>query len=335
VIAGEDLTREEAAGILENIIAGSLSEIQAGAFLTALRMKSESTEEILGFLDTMENHMVKVTLADPYAIDMCGTGGDGSHTFNISTTAAIIVAAGGVTVAKHGNRSISSKCGSADVLEALGVKVDLPAEIVKKSADQIGIGFFFAPMYHPAMKILAPVRKNLQIRTVFNMLGPLLNPAGVRRQLIGAFSLSTANKLALVLAARNYQKACTVYSADGMDEISPYAENFLFELIPGNSGLKRNSFHYKGKNATGPASDIKGNSPQENARITLDVLDGNRIAAREISIINAAFGFYVGDKVKTVEEGIQLAGEVIDSGSARNKMEEMIQFSRDFASEKI
>jgi anthranilate phosphoribosyltransferase len=205
--AGEDLTRSEAARALEAIIEDQVSATEIGALLMGLRMKGESEDEIAGFVDAMEKYMVIVSLKDPDAIDVCGTGGDGKHTFNVSTTAAFIISAAGVTVAKHGNRSISSKSGSADVLKALGINIEMHPEQAKKCADEIGLTFFYAPLYHPAMHKVAPHRKNMGIRTVFNMIGPLLNPARVRRQLIGTFNLDSAQKLAGVLSRLNIRYA--------------------------------------------------------------------------------------------------------------------------------
>lgn len=331
IIVGKDLTGQEVSKILEQIITGNISETQAGALLTALRMKSESVEEIVGFVETMEAHMVKVELEDQNAVDMCGTGGDGSQSFNVSTTAALVVATGGVSVAKHGNRSISSKCGSADLLEALGVKIDLGPEAVKRCINEIGIGFFFAPLFHPAMKMLAPVRKSLEMRTVFNMLGPLLNPAGVRRQLIGTFDTESAHKLAKVLSARGYKKACTVHSADGFDEVSPFAENQIFEVTQDNGSLREFKYPPNLMNSDSVSDKIRGNSSDANAQITLDIIKGEKGPRRDITVLNAAFGFYVAENVGTIEEGIQLAESLIDSGAVRSKLDEFKQISNDLS----
>jgi len=328
----EDLSREEAARILQMIIDDQLSATEIGAFLFGLRMKGESEEEILGFIDTMQRNMIAIQLNDPDAIDVCGTGGDQKHTFNVSTTAALVVAAGGVTVAKHGNRSVSSQTGSADVLEKLGIKIDLPPEKTKQCIDEIGIGFFFAPLYHPAMKAVIPHRRNLATRTIFNMLGPLLNPAGVRRQLIGTFNKETAAKTAAVLKKRNYLKACVAYSNDGFDEVSPFAPTRIYEVRINDSELKSYLFR-PAKSAYAPQENlaIYGGDSEQNTLITLSVLRGNQGAAREMTAINAAFGLYVGDKVPSVREGIVLASELIDSGSALKKLNEYRQISNDLA----
>ncbi len=330
--SGEDLSRREAAAALQMIIDEQLSGTEIGALLFGLRIKGESVNEILGFVDTMEKNMVSVKLNDPDAIDVCGTGGDQKHSFNISTTAAIVVAAGGVSVAKHGNRSVSSKAGSADVLEKLGVKIDLSPEKTRQGIDEIGFGFFFAPLYHPAMKAVVPHRKNLATRTVFNMLGPLLNPAGVRRQLIGTFNKEIAKKTAAVLKRRNYLKACVVHSDDGFDEISPFAANQIFEINRAKSGIDNYVFSsdlYKKSAKKGATA--QGGDSEQNAIITLSVLRGEEGIPRDMTILNAAFGLYIANKVKNVDDGIALATELIDNGSAMMKLNEIREFSNEMA----
>ncbi|MCK4560307.1 MAG: anthranilate phosphoribosyltransferase [Calditrichia bacterium] len=327
ITAGEDLSRQEASEALNVIITGDLSGAEVGGLLVGLRVKGESVEEISGFVDTMQEHMVNVDLADKNAIDVCGTGGDGTHSFNVSTTCALVAAAGGVTVAKHGNRSVSSKSGSADLLEALGVKIDLTPEKTKKCIDEIRIGFFFAPNYHPAMKAVMPHRKSLGIRTVFNMLGPLLNPARVKRQLIGTFDLQTAEKLAGVLQSQKYDKACTVHSEDGYDELSPFSSNFVFEI--GSETDNINQFTYKlAKVADRNAEEfVEGADSKTNAEITLQVFDGKKGSARDMTVLNAAFALYVAGKTQTIENGIELAENTLDSGKARQKLDEFVEFS--------
>lgn len=329
---GEDLSRSEAGAALQMIIDEQLTGTEIGALLFGLRMKGESVAEILGFVDTMDRNMVSVKLTDPDAIDVCGTGGDQKHSFNISTTAALVVAAGGVTVAKHGNRSVSSKAGSADVLEKLGVKIDLSPEKTRQCVDEIGFGFFFAPLYHPAMKAVVPHRKNLATRTVFNMLGPLLNPAGVKRQLIGTFNMETAQKTAAVLKQRNYLKACVVHSDDGFDEISPFAANQIFEVNQAKPEIDHYIFSpEKYFDGNGNPGSSHGGNAEQNAIITLSVLRGEDGIPREMTILNAAFGLYVGGKVTSVDEGIALAAELIDRGSAMMKLNEVREFSNDLA----
>jgi anthranilate phosphoribosyltransferase len=327
ITAGENLTRQEAAEALEIIVSDELSGAEVGGFLVGLRVKSETVEEISGFVDTMQKHMVQVDLADKNAIDVCGTGGDGRNSFNVSTTCALVVAAGDVTVAKHGNRSVSSKSGSADLLESLGIKIDLSPEKTKKCIDEIGIGFFFAPNYHPAMKAVVPHRKSLGIRTVFNMLGPLLNPARIKRQLIGAFDLQTAKKLAGVLQTQNYNKACTVYSEDGFDEFSPFSSNFVFEIENETDSIKHFSYKPLKILEKNGGEFVDGADSETNARITREVLSGKKGAAREMTVLNAAFALYIAGKSPTVDEGIKLAEEILDSGAGMKKLTEYKEIS--------
>jgi anthranilate phosphoribosyltransferase len=331
IATAQDLTREEAAEAMEKIINEEVSATEIGGFLTGLRVKGESIDEISGFIDTMRKHMIHVPLQDPDAIDVCGTGGDGTNSFNVSTTAALVVAGGGVTVAKHGNRSVSSKSGSADLLEALEIKIDLSPQGTKKCIDQTGIGFFFAPQYHPAMKAVVSHRKNLGIRTVFNMLGPLLNPANVKRQLIGTFDFTTAQKLAGVLKTRNYQKACTVHSADGYDELSPFTTNFVFEVGKSTDAIKHFSYQPQSTIDASMPITAAGRDSKTNAEITLKVLHGEKGIAREMTVLNAAFAFYIADKVENIKEGIKLANETIDSGRAFKKLTEFKTASKDLS----
>jgi anthranilate phosphoribosyltransferase len=327
ITAGQDLTRQEASDALNEIITEDISGAEVGGILVGLRVKGETVDEISGFVDTMQKHMVHVDLTDKKAIDVCGTGGDGTHSFNVSTTCALVAAAGGATVAKHGNRSVSSKSGSADLLEALGVKIDLSPEKTKKCIDEIGIGFFFAPNYHPAMKAVVPHRKSLGIRTVFNILGPLLNPARVKRQLIGAFDLSTAEKLAGVLQSQNYDKACTVHSKDGYDELSPFSSNFVFEISNESDNISQFTYNPKSWTDKTVGEMGEGGDSNTNAEITRQVLNGKKGAARDMTVLNTAFAYYVADMAQTIEEGIQLAEESIDSGAGMKKLNEFIEMS--------
>ena len=326
IITKDSLTREESADALQSIIDEKVSPTEIGAFLFGLRMKGESTSELLGFLDTMEMNMVKIDIKDKDAIDVCGTGGDSKHSFNVSTTAAIIVAAAGVTVAKHGNRSVSSRSGSADVLEKLGIKIDLTPNQSRDCINETGICFLFAPLYHPAMKVIAPHRKNLGLRTFFNMLGPLLNPVNLRRQLIGVYDLQTAKKLAAVLKEKRYSKAITVHSSDGYDEISPFAHTHVFEVDDKNESLIEYSFTPPPMNKD--VQSISGGSSAENAATILDILNCKITGAdRRIVVLNAAFGLYVGGKVDDIEKGIALAEEIVDNGLAIKKLNEYKEFS--------
>jgi anthranilate phosphoribosyltransferase len=322
---GESLSRAEAATALRAIIAGDLTATEIGALLIGLRMKGESVEEIQGCIDTMRANMVTVDLDDPDTLDVCGTGGDQKHTFNVSTITAIVAAAGGATVAKHGNRAVSSKSGSADVLEELGARIDLTPDRTRQCLAETGLGFFFAPLYHPVMKIMGPHRRNLGIRTIFNMLGPLLNPAGVKRQLIGTYDKVTAHKTAAVLKQRDYRKACVVHSAEGFDEVSPYASNYIFEVQEGEKEVL--TYTYKFENST-QTEAVQGGNCSENAALILAVLKGEKGFAREMTLANVAFAFYVADKVNSVLDGLEMAAEIIDSGKALRKLNQFIEYSR-------
>lgn len=327
-----DLTRTEAAHSLRLLISDQLTATEIGALLFGLRMKGEAVEEILGFIDTMQENMIAVEIDDPNAIDVCGTGGDQKHSFNVSTTTAVVVAAAGVTVAKHGNRSVSSKCGSADVLEKLGIRIDLTPEKTRQCIDKIGLGFFFAPLYHPAMKAVAPHRRNLGLRTIFNMLGPLLNPARIRRQLIGAFNLETALKTANVLKQQSYRKACVVHSSEGFDEISPFAGNQVFEIDITRPDVSDYIYQpEKCPKTLDYYSTIQGGNAEQNAKITLEILRGTPGSPREMTVLNAAFALYIADRVADIPEGITLANELIDSGRALSKLNQFIAVSNALA----
>ncbi len=328
IACGHDLTRSEARRALQLIIDDEISAAQAGALLMGLRQKGESVDEINGFLDVLNEHMVNVSLNDDQAVDVCGTGGDGKGTFNISTTVAFVLAGGGVTVAKHGNRSISSKAGSADVLEALGVNVKLNPQQAEQCANEIKITFFFAPLYHPAMKNIAPHRKSLNMRTVFNMLGPLLNPAGVKRQLIGTFNLSAAEMMAKVLLNRGHHYAYVVHASDGLDEISPFAKTVVHEVRANERQLNR--FEFNDFKSSGTPDEILGQSAEQNAEKLKQIFKGKKGADRDIVLLNSAFAFKAAGKVSTIDEGVQLATEVIDSGAALQKVNEFVEMSHSF-----
>jgi anthranilate phosphoribosyltransferase len=321
----KNLSRQEAADALECIIREEPSATEIGAFLVGLRVKGEVVEELCGFVDTMEKHMVRVELEDKNAIDVCGTGGDGKHSFNVSTTVGFVAAAADIPVAKHGNRSVSSKSGSADVLEHLGAKIDLSPDQTKQCINEIGIGFFFAPLYHPAMKVIVPHRKSLGIRTFFNMLGPLLNPAGVKRQLIGTFNLETAQKIAEVLQMRGSTKACTVHSADGFDEVSPFNSTHVFEVDSSKSKIEEHEFEPPKIDSS--VLKIAGGESDENVKIIKSVLNGEKSPEHQIILLNAGFAIYIGGKVDSIDQGIGIAEDLINNGSALNKMNEYIEFT--------
>jgi anthranilate phosphoribosyltransferase len=323
-----DLTAEEAAAALELIMTNQATDAQIAGFLVALRAKGESVEELVGFARIMREKSVKVSVEDPDAIDMCGTGGDGMGTFNISTVAAFVAAGAGVTVAKHGNRSVSSRSGSADVLMALGVNVQVSPRQVEESINSVGIGFLFAPLFHPAMKYAAKARTELGIRTIFNMVGPITNPASVQRQLIGTYNPSVAANLAGALRALDSGRACVVHSSDGMDEVTISGETHVNEVErrkPVRS-YSVNPAHFGLDGGT--VGDLRGGTAEENAVIARRILDGEKFPPRDVVVANAAFGIYVGGKATTLKEAGEKAIDSIDAGRARKKLEGLVEYSQ-------
>ena len=325
LIAKKDLSARDAETFLDDVVRGAITPVQIGAILTALRIKGESPAEIVGLIRAMRKHMVPVNAKD--AIDIVGTGGDGGGgkgTFNISTTAALVVAGAGVKVAKHGNRAASSKCGSADVLEALGVNIFLSkeqAEIVFKNA---GIVFLFAPLFHPAMKQVGAVRKELGVRTVFNILGPFANPAGTKRQIVGVPNREIAKKMAEVGKQLDFDRLFIVTS-DGTDEIGISKNTDVFE-VRGKSLKKFKINPEKFGFRKTSRSKILGGNPEESAKIIQDILGGEEKGARrEIVILNSAVALYVAGAVKNIKEGIKLAEDSIDSGKAAQALENLVR----------
>lgn len=328
IIDRVDLTSKEAGFLLETIIRGNLNPSQIAAVLIALRTKGESIDEIVGFIQTMRKHMLRVPFSG-LAIDIVGTGGDGAGTFNISTAASFVVAGAGVKVAKHGNRAASSKCGSADVLEALGVNINLTPQQAAPILKKVGMVFLFAPLYHPAMKNIAPIRKELGIRTVFNFLGPFLNPALTKRQLLGVPTPALAKKLAEVARRLNYKHLIIVSSSDGMDEISISEQTHVFEIkgkTVRTSTINPNIFGIKKSNK----KNILGGDAVENSKIIRRILGGEIGARRDIVVLNSAYALYISGKVKTVREGIKLAEKAIDSGSAKQILENLIKETKKY-----
>jgi anthranilate phosphoribosyltransferase len=326
VVSGKSLTMDQAAEVMQEIMDGEATPAQFGSFVTALRLKGETVEEIAGMARVMREKSVPVSVSGPL-VDTCGTGGDASKTFNISTTAAFVVAGAGLKVAKHGNRGISSGCGSADVLDALGVKIELGAPEVEKCLEDIGIGFMFAPTFHPAMKYAAPSRKEIGIRTVFNILGPMTNPAGAQSQLLGVFEESLTMKMAQVLCLLGCHHALVVHGEDGLDEITLGGKTTVCELEgdevtrcyidPEDFGFPRTNL-----------SNLRGGPPQENADILRRVLQGEKGPYRNIVLVNAAAALVAGDMAKDLEKGVRLASEAVDSGSALDKLNRLIDFSQ-------
>jgi anthranilate phosphoribosyltransferase len=327
VIDCKNLTREEAALTMDTIMRGDATPSQIAAFITALRMKGETVDEITGCAEKMREHAINITPHQKNLVDTCGTGGDISGTFNISTVSAFVVAGAGVPVAKHGNRSVSSKCGSADVLEALGVKIDIEPKKVEECISKVGIGFIFAPKFHKAMKFAMPSRKEIGIRTVFNILGPLTNPARATAQVLGVFSPNLTEMMATVLGNLGVKHALVVHGMDGLDEISISNKTKVSHLEKG----RVETFFIKPENVgmhKGKKEDILGGSINENVKIAYDVLKGEEKGAkRDIVLLNAAAAIHAGGKAKNIKEGIKLAAESIDSGAAYRKLEELIKFT--------
>jgi anthranilate phosphoribosyltransferase len=321
-----DLSEKEAEEVLFEIMDGAATPVQIAAYLMGLRIKGETVEEIAGSARAMRARATRIRVADPLVMDTCGTGGDQSGTFNISTTTAFVVAGSGVTVAKHGNRSVSSRCGSADVLTALGVKIDLPVDRVGECVDEVGVGFLFAPMFHGAMKHCAGPRQELGVRTLLNILGPLSNPAGATMQVLGVYDYGLTELMAKVLVHLGTQHCFSVHGMDGLDEVTLTDRTWVSEgkagvvssyfIEPKNFGLERVRL-----------KDLSGGTADENARITRDVLSGRKGAKRDIVCLNAALALVAGKRAKTLTEGFELAGRVIESGAAMEKLERLIEFT--------
>jgi anthranilate phosphoribosyltransferase len=322
---GTPLTREEAAQGFDRMMSGEATPSQMGALLMALRVRGETVEEITGAVTVMREKMLRVS-APTDAIDVVGTGGDASGSYNISTCAAFIVAGAGVPVAKHGNRALSSRSGAADVLTALGVRIDVPPELISRCIAEARIGFMFAPAHHPAMRHVGPTRVELGTRTIFNLLGPLSNPAGVKRQMVGVFSKQWVEPLATVLRNLGSERAYVVHGSDGLDEITicgpttvaslEAGEVRLFEIAPEDVGLKR-----------AKAESLLGGDADHNARALLAVLKGERGPFRDVAVLNAAAALVVAGKAKDLGQGVVLAQKSIDSGEAEGSLERLIVVS--------
>ncbi len=324
LVEGGDLTPEEAGKAMEAIMAGSATPAQTAAFLTALRLKGETVEEIAAFAKVMRSFADCIEPKVGPLVDTCGTGGDRCKTFNISTVTAFVMAGAGVSVAKHGNRSVTSKCGSADLLEALGVRIDLPPKAVERVIEEVGIGFMFAPTFHRAMKHAAGVRKEIGIRTVFNILGPLTNPAGARAQLLGVYDPGLTEKMALVLRSLGSERALVVHGIEGLDEISISGETRVSELKDGevrSYALGPREFGFE----QCPIGRLEGGDPQANAATALAILQGEKGPRRDVVVLNAAAGIYVGGLARSIKEGIPLAEGSIDSGKAYGKLKVLIE----------
>ena len=326
LVSGKSLAADEAAQVMEEIMQGEATPAQFGAFVTALRLKGETVNEIVGLARTMRARAVPVII-DGLVVDTCGTGGDGSHTFNISTAAAFVAAGAGLKVAKHGNRAMSSQCGSADVLEALGVKIDLNAGQVQTCLQETGIGFMFAPAFHPAMKYAAAPRREIGIRTVFNILGPLTNPAGAKSQMLGIADASLAEKMASVLQQLDCHHAMVVHGEDGLDEITISGKTQVYELKDNRIESYTISPEELGL-ASASSDSLKGGSAQENAELLRNILSGASGPQRDVVLMNTAAVLLAGDKVESLREGVELAQKTIDSGQALSKLEQLIELSQ-------
>ena len=338
VVEGQHLDRLEAEAVMEEIMSGKATDAQIAAFLTALRMKCETVEELIGFARVMR---AKASPVRPRSaveaafsgteremlVDTCGTGGDAAGTFNISTATAFVVAGAGVRVAKHGNRSVSSLCGSADVVEALGIRIDLAPEDVARCIDEAGIGFLYAPLLHSAMRHVMLARREMKIRTVFNLLGPLCNPAGANAQVLGVYSEKVSDMMAQVLCALGCRRALVVHGLDGLDEITVSGETKICEVrdgevksyyvVPEDFGLTR-----------APIGQIQGGDAARNAEIIREVLSGHESTRREVVLLNAAAGLVAGGKARHLREGIEMARNSISSGAAAAKLKQLILISR-------
>lgn len=327
LIQKKDLTPAESEFFLSGVIDGSISPVQTGAILVALSMKGETAEEIVSFIKVMRKNMIKVNASS--AIDVCGTGGDGSNSFNISTAVSFVVAGSGVKVAKHGNRAASSKCGSADVLEELGVNINLSTAQAADIIQKTGMVFLFAPNFHPATKNVVMVRKELKVRTVFNFLGPFLNPASVKRQLIGVPNIEIAKKLIEVGEKLGYEHLLIVTSRDGMDEISLSDKTDVFELK--NGKIKQfviDPEEYEFKKSS--KNEIEEGILSENAEFVRAILKGVKNAKRDIVVLNAGAALYASGNAKNIKEGIQIAKESIDKGNAKKVLENMKKETRKY-----
>jgi anthranilate phosphoribosyltransferase len=325
LLDGHDLSRAEAREAMNSIMTGEASPALIGGFLVALRLKGETADEIAGCAEAMREHVLSVKPERDDLVDTAGTGGDGGRTFNISTAAALVAAAAGAGVAKHGNRAVSSASGSADVLEALGFRLDLPPERIADSIDELGFGFLFAPTHHPAMKHAAPVRKELAARTVFNVLGPLTNPAGARAQVVGVYSPDLVRTIAEVLASLGARRAFVVHGAAGIDELSPAGPNLVCEVVDG--GVKEREIDplELGVPRCAP-EELRGGSPDENAQAIRDVFAGDDGGRRDAILLNAAGAIAAGGHAEDLREGLELAREAVDSGAAGERLEALIAF---------
>ena len=326
IVSGENLTEFEARRSMEQIMNGEATGAQIGAFLTGLAIKGETVDEITGCAKVMREKVTKINVTGENVVDTCGTGGDGKDTFNISTIIAFVVAGAGAKVAKHGNRAVSSRCGSADLLEGLGVKIDIPPGKVEKCIHEVGIGFMFAPLLHGAMKFAMPSRKEIGIRSIFNILGPLTNPAGVKHQVMGVFKADLTAKLAKVLGNLGSKHVLVVHGEDGLDEITITGKTKIAELVDGKIKeyeISPEDFGIK----KAKIEDILGGDVDYNVKLATELLKGEVGPKRDIILLNAAAAIYAADLAKSLQEGLEKAKDSINTGRAVEKLEKLVEVS--------
>jgi len=327
LLDGHDLDREEARRVMGSIMEGEATPAQIGGFLVALRLKGETADEIAGCAEAMREHVLPVRPRRTDLVDTAGTGGDGARTFNISTAAALVAAAAGAGVAKHGNRAVSSSSGSADVLEALGFSLELPPERIERSIDELGFGFLFAPTHHPAMRHAAPVRRELAARTIFNVLGPLTNPAGARAAVVGVYEPGLVPTIADVLLRLGATRAFVVHGAGGVDELSPAGPNLVCEVAGGEVRRREIDPLELGVPRCAP-EELRGGDPGENAKTIRDIFAGANGGRRDAVLLNAAGAIAAAGHANDLRDGLGLAREALDSGLAGQRLDELIAFSR-------
>jgi anthranilate phosphoribosyltransferase len=327
LLDGRSLTRTEAREAMDDIMRGEATAAQIGAFLTAMRIKGETVDEIAGCAEAMRLHVLRVSPERDDLVDTAGTGGDGARTFNISTAAALVAAAAGAGVAKHGNRAVSSASGSADVLEELGLRLELPPEQIERSIDELGFGFLFAPTHHPAMRHAAPVRRELGARTVFNVLGPLTNPAGARAQVVGVYASELVPTIAAVLAELGAERAFVVHGADGIDELSPTGPNRVAIVASGAVREERIDPLDLGIGRCAP-SDLAADSAADSARTIQSVFEGASGPCRDAVLLNAAGALVAAGHAAQLSDGLALAAAAVDTGAAGERLEQLVAFSR-------
>ncbi len=329
LLDGTQLARAEARAVMDEIMRGEATPAQIGGFLIALRAKGETPDEITGCAEAMREHVLAVRPRRDDLVDTAGTGGDGTHTINISTAAALVAAAAGAAVAKHGNRAVSSACGSADVLEALGFTLELEPQRIAKSIDELGFGFLFAPSHHPAMRHAAAVRKELATRTVFNVLGPLTNPAGARAQVVGVYSPELVRTIAEVLARLGARRAYVVHGGGGIDELSPVGPNLVAEVVDGRVLERQLDPETELGIPRCSVDELRGGSPAENAEAIREVFAGKNGGRRNAILLNAAGAIAASGHAADLREGLEVARRTIDSGAAGERLELLIAFSRE------